>query len=384
MNILMLPSWYMTQDNPLNGIFFREQAHALYSQGVNVFVISLNVYSIRNLSKFLRLKNKKNIYTDNGIITYSISYLNIFPRIKILYLLYSALILRKHFRLFSKQYKIKVDLVHIHSALDLGLIYYLSKIRVKFILTEHSTLYSRNLLTFCDKKLLPKVFSSADYLVAVGNGLKNEMEKYTKKDINVIFNLVSLENYPLEIDKCKNKFRFFSIGDPLYKKGFDVLISAFSKTNMLDSTELIIAGLSDPNEITKLQEMIRQYDLKNVKVFGQISRQDVANFMYNCDCFVLPSRFETFGVVFAEAMLFGKPVIATITGGPDSFVIQETGLLVHVDDIYETANALEYIYINRKKYNKKFIAKYALDNFSSKIICEKIINIYENILKNEK
>jgi len=376
MNILIFPSWYPTKEYPLSGIFFKEQARALYEEGVNTYVLFLNAYSIKNSLKFIKTGRKNVFFNENGIKTYIINYLNIFPRMKLFFYYYSAGIFKKYLNLIMIENKIQFDLVHIHSALNAGIIYYLSKIPIKFVITEHSSLFSRNLLSFWDKIFLPKVFSSAASIITVGNGLKQQINKYTGKEISIIYNIVSMNAYSCQIDENKTKFRFFSLGMHSYVKGFDILISAYSKTKILELTELFIAGLKK-QEIYDLQEIINDKQIKNVKLFGEISREDVAYNMFNCDCFVLPSRFETFGVVFAEAMFFGKPVIASRTGGPDSFVTPETGILVSVGNVEETAKALEQIYIHQKEYDTNYIAQYAKDNFSSRNITRKIINIYE-------
>jgi glycosyltransferase involved in cell wall biosynthesis len=383
MNVLFLPSWYPRPEYPLSGIFFKEQARALYNQGVNVYVLCLDSYSMRNIFDFFRLKKKKYIFDDGGIKTYIISYLNIFPKMRLFFYFFSTVLLIKYFHFVEKNNGIRFDLVHIHSALSAGIIYYLSKIPTKFIITEHSTLYSRNLLSFWERRLIPKVFNTADHVIAVGNGLKKDMSRYTDRNIDVIFNLVIMEKYICKQDDTKKKFRFFSLGMSAYKKGFDILISAYSQSSILDETELYIAGLSEA-ETLGLENLIKKYQLKNVKLFGLLSREAVAYHMYNCDCFALTSRFETFGVVFAEAMFWGKPVIATRTGGPDSFVTPETGILVSVENQEQTTQAMEQMFFNRNHYNQTYISQYAEKNFGGKNIAEKIIFIYEKVLRNDK
>jgi hypothetical protein len=66
-----------------------------------------------------------------------------------------------------------------------------------------------------------------------------------------------------------------------------------------------------------------------IRIFGPVS-EAVKNYLFSrCDVFVGPSRYESFGLVFLEAMRWGKPVIATNVGGvPEVVTDGETGLLV--------------------------------------------------------
>ncbi|RYZ65226.1 MAG: glycosyltransferase, partial [Proteobacteria bacterium] len=57
------------------------------------------------------------------------------------------------------------------------------------------------------------------------------------------------------------------------------------------------------------------------------------SFYNECDIFVAPSRYESFGLVFLEAMVFGKPVIAgDAGGGPEVVTHEKSGLLVPPGD----------------------------------------------------
>ena len=374
MNILFIPSWYPNSENETNGIFFKEQAHALLKNNVNIFILSLNTYYFRNIFNYLKLKKKIDFYNDNGIKTYIINYLNIFPRFKYLFFIYSSLKLKHYYQYIIDENSIKFDLIHIHSIFNAGIFYYLSKIPINYIITEHVTFFSRNMLSFLDKYFVKKVLLSAKRIISVGNGLKDELSKYTDKNIDIIYNMVSLNKSNCKLDLNKKYFRFFSLGEGLYKKGFDILVTAFKNSNICDKAELIIAGLTE-KEIKKLKKMFK---VNNIKLLGIITREEVSFNFYNCDCFVLPSRFETFGVVFAEAMYFGKPVIASVTGGPDSFITPETGMLVPVNNTYETMLAMENMYLKFSNYDNNHIMEYANSQFSENIISNKIIKIYQD------
>ena len=61
----------------------------------------------------------------------------------------------------------------------------------------------------------------------------------------------------------------------------------------------------------------------------------------DCDILVAPSLFESFGLMYAEAMAHAKPVVAFHTGAaPEVVVHNETGILVEPNNVTELANTL--------------------------------------------
>ena len=72
-------------------------------------------------------------------------------------------------------------------------------------------------------------------------------------------------------------------------------------------------------------------------------RWDVPDLMRAADVFVLSSHFEGFGLVVAEAMASGTPVVATDAGGVAE-VMDGTGFLVPVDDDDALLRALESVF----------------------------------------
>ena len=161
----------------------------------------------------------------------------------------------------------------------------------------------------------------------------------------------------------------------------DVLIKSFAKNNvLLRECELYIGGNGE--ELENLKQLSKDLGVeRNIKFLGELNREEVNYYMKNSDAFVLASRVETFGIVFIEAMYQGKPVIGTRTGGPDTFINNEVGLTVEVDNIDELSEAMSYIYNNYKQYDNKVIKKYCIDTFSEKVIVEKLNKVYKEVLK---
>lgn len=377
MKVLLIPSWYPDDKNPINGIFFKEQGEALAKKGVEVIVLTINLISLSEFGKRKDLGVRINY--ENGLKVYRYTNYNFFPRMTELYLRFYGFIMNKLVRRIEKE-ETDIKLVHIHSALDAGIAYYFSRLNLPYVLTEHSTKYDRNLVKKSESKYLYKVFEGADKVIAVGNGLREAISKYIDKDrVLIIPNMVSIEKREQEVDFNKKGFRFFSLGLLNQKKGMDLLIEAFNNNrDKLGQYELYIGG--DGGERENLQKTIEEYGLNNnIKLIGKLSRKEVAYHMSNCDCFVLASRFETFGIVYLEAMIYGKPVIATKTGGPDTFVNDENGILVPVDDVNLLGDAIVKMVNQINDYDADKISSYCNENFGEEAVCKKIINLYKDI-----
>jgi glycosyltransferase involved in cell wall biosynthesis len=168
--------------------------------------------------------------------------------------------------------------------------------------------------------------------------------------------------------------------DQLYKKGIDVLLKAWINVLKVYSNAKIVIG-GGGHAQSKVLEWCKEYGIMDsVELVGTLNRSEVAEYMSSCDFFVLSSRYETFGVVYIEAMACGKPVIATQTGGPDDFVKDFNGILIPSENIEELTKAMCYMIENRSKYQPESIAEYVDKNFSSQAIAQKLEKIYKNIL----
>ena len=96
----------------------------------------------------------------------------------------------------------------------------------------------------------------------------------------------------------------------------------------------------------------------------------------------MPSESETFGVVYAEAMVFGIPVIGTRCGGPEDFIDSESGILVDVNDESELKEALLFMKANSNKlYNKEIIKNRIKNICSEEIIGAQLENLYKELLE---
>lgn len=380
MKILILPSWYPNEKNPVNGIFFKEQAIALKKNGHDVIVAAypefISLKSIGNRS------NKIGLFFSNeeGLPTYRIANYNYFPRNRRMNFILARKRINKIIRIIFEKHGIP-DLIHAHSCLWGG--YFASEISKKWsiplVITEHSTAFSRGLIDQFEEEYIKKALNIASSVIAVGPGLKKELTKYiVDSKISIIPNIVNTDDFKY-IDKRLDYdgFRFFSLGLLTHKKGMDTLIKSFSKINNTNS-KLIIGG--DGEEKNKLLELVKDLSLSDRVIFtGQLTREEVKREMQSCNAFVLASRHETFGVVFIEALASGKPIIATKTGGPDDIINDKNGVLVPVDDIASLTKAMDSMINDYQKYDSIQIRNNCIERFSEEAVVKQINKIYDYI-----
>lgn len=379
--MLIVPSWYPTEERPNSGIFFKEQAIALQEQGLEVIVAYPEIHSIKEIKK---QKFKRGFYynIEDGLETYRIKEYNFLPKIRRGSSIIYYLKLKNIYARLIKEGK-RPDIIHAHSVLWGGwaAARISKKYNIPLIITEHSTAFLRGLIKDYQIPFIKEAFDHAKKVIVVGPGLEQELRKYIKEEkIQLIPNIVDTSRFkPNDNIKKSNKFRFFSLAFLTYKKGFDVLLNAFAKAFKGNrEVELVIGG--DGEERGNLEKLAVDLEIeKQVTFLGELSREQAAMEMQKCDVFVLASRFETFGVVFIEALACGKPIIATKCGGPEMIVNEKNGLLVANQNIEELSNALLKIKLNYSRYRKEEIISDCYTRFSKDKVCEQIIKQYIKI-----
>jgi glycosyltransferase involved in cell wall biosynthesis len=139
--------------------------------------------------------------------------------------------------------------------------------------------------------------------------------------------------------------RLLSVGAVVPRKGFDLLIPALATLGDLAWT-LTIAGdrTRDPDCAARLDADIARHALGHrIEVTGAISPQGLAALYDQADMFVLASRFEGYGMAYAEALAHGLPVIGSKAGAIPDTVPPEAGLLVDAGDVAALAQALRRV-----------------------------------------
>lgn len=164
--------------------------------------------------------------------------------------------------------------------------------------------------------------------------------------------------------------RVITIGRYVYQKGYDLLLQAWAEIEkQFPDWQLSVYGMGDQKECRK-QMLELGLDPMRCQLNGPVN--DVSKEYLNSSIFVLPSRFEGFGLVIIEAMSCGVPVVSfNCPMGPDEIITDgEDGYLVPVGDVHELAYKLQKLmkddclrmqfseraYCNASKYRMEEIA----------------------------
>jgi glycosyltransferase involved in cell wall biosynthesis len=145
---------------------------------------------------------------------------------------------------------------------------------------------------------------------------------------------------PRQPRKSGAPVRFAYIGGLSWQKGVHILLEAFSRLDMEQAPELLIAGddTTDPLYTAQLQALASS----NVQFLGKLTRTEVWDLLGKVDVLVVPSLwYETFAFVVSEAMAAGVPVVASRLGPLADRVRHEVdGLLVPPGNVAALTAAL--------------------------------------------
>lgn len=368
MNILIITHTYPDRVNSWRGSFVKEQVKWL-CQAHNVKVIyfkneqdpdsGTSAYSVSksvsgNLTEFtLSVKKTLPVYNQLNFLleTYKFIKNEVLP-------------------------EFKPDLIHSHLLFPGGFLATVlkQKIKVPNIITEHSRIktYFRSRI---HKILVRDTLRKANTIVAVSNSLKAEINSYYPRQVRVIHNIVDVSKFKLnEPGKTGILNIGFLGGLGNNNKGLDILL----KSVCLPETKNFFLHIGGNGKLK--DDYIRMAtDLgisSRCKFYGEIPHNEIPLFYSRLDLFVLPSRYETFGIVLIEAMACGIPVIATRCGGPEEIVSETTGLLIPKENAEELSRAIREISENLHSYQREIIRNYAEEYFGQKVFLKQINNLY--------
>lgn len=216
---------------------------------------------------------------------------------------------------------------------------------------------------------------TTDYLCYYG-AKKNKVYTYPFSSVrreNILEKPVSIEEKRKLRQELgmKEKRIILSVGQFIYRKGFDILLRA--SKDLADDIGIYIVGGEATREYLVLQKKLH---LNNVHFVGFSRKELLGRYYKAADLFVLPTREDIWGLVVNEAMAHGLPVITTnkCIAGLEMIENGITGDIIPVENIQALAEKLT----EQDRYNRERVLETAT-NYSIERMAERHIQIFKEI-----
>lgn len=369
MRVLIIPSWYKGKNASLQGGVFHSELARQIQQKIGVAIY----YPFdRTLHESYTVDVEEDLLTFRSFFQPSQRIRN---RVRIL----------KSFRKIIKEFN--PDVIHAQVATEagryaiiLGLLY-----KKPVIITEHSTMECSGVDKGIGRIYGKFVYFSSCYNTCVSEDLQRKLEKeFPKCEFHTIYNGITVPKISSHrYYRRENTINIILIAF-MYSidlKGIQHVLPAL-KDLMAEGYKITFHIIGDGNYKEYFENMANECMVSEDCVFyGACDRQKVFDILSEMDFLISASLMESFGCSLAEAMLLGKPVLATKSGGPESFVNDKVGILIEKGSKDAIVFGIKEMISKLNTYNSEEIKKYAYDKFEMTSICKQYIQIYEKIIK---
>jgi len=387
MHVLFIPSWYPTVAAPGSGSFFVDQARALSMLGAEVGVCYPELRSLRALSLPSLVENHLQWTCAEEREVHVVRWhgRNI-PSARVSAKLFVAASCRAY-QIYQKRFG-RPDIIHAQSALWGGVaaMQLSAEEGIPFLVTEHSSAYPRHEIRPWEWPSVERCFRASTQAACVSPFLADELHTALPEvSFTVIPNMVDATFFTLSpAPKGNSTPSFLTVAGLNQKKGIGVLLEAFALYRQSGGCWNLEIGGDGPLRQQLMQQATRLHLEESVRFLGQLTRLQVREAMWRASAFVLPSRVETFGLVVAEALATGLPVIATRCGGPESILTPDDGLLVESDDQLGLANALATMARTASSYTAEDLRERCVKRFGSVGVGEQLLDVYAHIIRRQE
>jgi glycosyltransferase involved in cell wall biosynthesis len=371
--VLMLTSFYPTEHRPHHGIFFRDHAQAL-AEYCDVAVLTIRTPSIKQRGQW-----KANL-TENQT-DHLWEYEAVQP---VLTHRWESRISAAQEKGLTEGYRSIIetagrqpDAVIAQTGLPCGRWAHLLKERhgIPYFVIEHFSFLQQ---MFADQtQEMREVYENAGALGAVSEYLQQQMHSFINehtihKPLERIGNVLgqSFQKQNLQDPTSGSPLRWLFVGpDDIPKKGIDILAQSIRELPESDWT-LTVVGMGDYRELRSLPQASK------ITFQDPIPRNDMLALMQQHHALVSSSRVETFGMVIAEMLSCGRPVVATDCGGPSEILTSELGYLCQPENPVQLSENMSRMMENYSHFNRTNIRNTVLKRFGSSAFYQRVKHLF--------
>ena len=377
MYVLVVPSWYPSPRDPFDGDYVKDQANLLSQAGLEIRVCTADL-SISNLfSGDLRFKSTVDT-NKHDVSTHRLS--GPFPPKNI------GLFLECWQRVFTRFVDKSInkfglpDVIHAHTFLGASVAKRIGhSYNIPVVYTEHYSGFLDGSLRHSHKKIAVSAIQNCEAVTAVSERLGQVMEGLSDRKVQVVPNFIDTRLF-VNLDYQPSENQIVFLGDLIPRKNVHLLLKA---TAILKKRGVQIFSkiIGDGPLKARLMDLSESLDIVDETQFlGRLNKEELIQHLKTSKCLVLTSFFETFGLVVAESLSCGVPVVAFKNGGSDNLFGEDHGIHVDQQDAESLADAIHTLIVNHNRYQPQILRKHVIDNYSPEVIIPRLSNIYSQVI----
>ncbi len=396
MKVLFFSAWYPHRYDAMAGLFVRKHAEAVAAQGVDVAVFYLHEITSRDATHCVSSDGAWVEQTTNGV--------------KEFYYYYPSKNRLAAYTSFWKGFKEgyqrimrtwgKPDLTQANVlAKNAWCSYYLyKKYHIPYIVVEHWSGYlpqNGDYKGFFHKRITKHMARHAQAILPVSQPLMEAMQNHGIRNShwhllnNVVddffyhsaFNSEQSERFSIQ-QRSGQKFTFLHVScfDEAAKNTCGILRATAELHKQRQDFHLIMVGTG--KDIQLAQDTATQLGLEEIIEWtGEVTPQQVADYMYTSDCFLLFSNYENAPVVLSECLAIGLPILTSRVGFVPQVITEEVGRIVEPRNEPQLTATMSWMIDHIQEFDPTTIRQYG-HAYSYQAVGQYLHTLYQNILTN--
>lgn len=361
------------EHNPLWGIFELDQARALRAAGHRVVIAALDMRSIRRIR---RLGINHTVVGGIDVHTLAVPLGQVPDAITQATLdrgfdaLYRRIVARHG----------RPDVVHAHfTAYALAASRSQYRREFKLVVTEHRSKFTPDGIPLDLRLKAAEAYRRADTVLAVSQALAEVITNNFDLPVRVVPNIVDVSTFARLPRVAHEGIRLVSVGNLLERKRMTLLVDGFAQA-FADRPEVSLTIMGEGPQREAVEAHAVEAGVQGrVHLLGKKDRAQIATEFTRADGFCLLSEWETFGVVYIEAMAAGLPVLASRCGGPEGFVHEGVGMFTETDSPESVAQGLTTFVSHFRDWNGDDIRADVVSRFGPSTIADELTDVYVDV-----